>query len=120
MMRSQFIIPEELNYLIEDENLTLILTITDPDINDTDASIIEWLVDGFLQSQYTNQRQISYLDTSPGENWTVRIIPSDGIDNGTISSESYYIQSRPAIQDLTTIIEQDIAPLIKQIEKQIR
>ncbi len=101
------LILEELNQLIEDENLTLILTITDPDINDTDASLIEWLKDGMIQPQFTNQIGISYLDTSPGETWTIRITPSDGIDSGVIRNKSYFIQSRPYIQDLTTIVEQD-------------
>jgi len=98
---------EELDYLLENENITLILTISDPDVNDTDASLIEWMVDGILRSQYTNQRTISSSDTNPGENWTVVITPSDGVDNGFISSRSIIIESIPYIQNLTAIVEQD-------------
>ncbi|MHA1978470.1 MAG: hypothetical protein ACW98I_16320 [Candidatus Hodarchaeales archaeon] len=98
---------EEPDYLLENENITLLLTISDPDANDNDSSLIEWMVDGILRSQYTNQRTISSSDTNPGENWTVVITPSDGVDNGFISYRSRIIESIPYIQNLTAIVEQD-------------
>ncbi|PWI47618.1 hypothetical protein CEE45_10655 [Candidatus Heimdallarchaeota archaeon B3_Heim] len=105
---TSLILVEEPGYLIEDENITIVLTITDPDFNDTDASIIEWMINGTLQPQYTNQREISFIETNPGDNWTIIITPSDGIDNGAIFTKWVIIESRPHIQNLTAIIEQDL------------
>ncbi len=98
---------EEPGYLLENENISLILIIFDPDVNDTDSSLIEWMINGTLQPQYTDLRVISFSDTNPGENWTVIITPSDGVDYGSIVSRSIIIESVPYIQNLTAIIEQD-------------
>ena len=43
----------------------------------------------------------------PGDNWTAIVIPSDGIDNGTVTQLQILVESRPNINDFTIIAQKD-------------
>jgi len=94
-------------YLVEDENINISLTLLDPDVNDTDSSYLEWYRNGEYQPQFDNVVFIGSDATTPGDNWIAVVTPSDGIDNGTLAQLEILIESRPNIQNFTTIIEKD-------------
>jgi hypothetical protein len=50
---------------------------------------IEWFRNGILMEELTDLRTISYENTQKGEEWTVKVTPSDGIVEGP--SESTYV-----------------------------
>ena len=56
----------------------------------------EWLLGGQVQTAYTS----SYLPssaTSKGEQWTVNVIPSDGLTTGLAATDSVVIQNTPPV-----------------------
>jgi hypothetical protein len=65
--------------------------------NDNDNSTIEWYINGINQPQFKNRTSIPANQTQPGEAWTVVVIPNDGYDNGTNVTISFFIESRPSI-----------------------
>ncbi|MFX1285665.1 MAG: hypothetical protein ACFFB5_18640 [Promethearchaeota archaeon] len=92
------------DFLIEDEDINVSLTLLDIDLGDSDLSFFNWYVNGSYQSQYDNLRLIPQDQTHPGQNWTVQIRPFDGFDNGSLISMSIFIESRPAIQEFVSYI----------------
>jgi hypothetical protein len=104
---SNLIIIQSTGYLVEDENITILFTISDPDINDTDNSLLVWVLNGVPQPQFENQSVIPYSATTPGDIWTIFVTPSDGYNTGLTKNKSILIESRPRIQNLTAVIEQD-------------
>ncbi len=95
------------SFIVEDENITIQISIIDPDIGDIDSSYFEWYLNGNYQSQFTNRRVLNQNETSPNQIWTIIITPSDGENNGTFSTQIVFIESRPQIENLTVIEEQD-------------
>lgn len=87
------------DFLVEDEDINVKLTLLEIDSGDTDLSFLSWFVNGSYQSQYDNLRLIPEDQTHPGQNWTVWIRPFDGFDNGSLVSLSFLIESRPTIQE---------------------
>jgi hypothetical protein len=99
----QFVGTENPNFIVEDENLTLIYTFFDADPTDNDTSFIKWYVDYgdgvvFYLSNYTNNTVIPSSILQPGQIWFVEIIPNDGEENGIIlASVNKTIEDRPDI-----------------------
>ncbi len=95
------------DFLIEDEDINVSITLLEIDPGDIDLSFFSWYVNGSYQFQYDNLRLIPEDQTHPGQTWTVWIRPFDGFDNGSLASLSFFIESRPTIQEFFSNINSE-------------
>ena len=72
---------------ITGDDLTADYDWLDQDTMDSEAgSQIRWYKNGVLQPAYNDSLTINAVDTAKGENWYFTIIPSDGIDQGSVKT----------------------------------
>ncbi|MHA2169982.1 MAG: DUF2341 domain-containing protein [Candidatus Kariarchaeaceae archaeon] len=89
-------------FLVEDEDINISINLSDVDPGDGDSSYIIWMVDGTIQTDYTNLRAIPAEVTEPGQIWTANITASDGFDNASsVYSYIFNIESRPRIENFS-------------------
>jgi len=79
---------------------SIVVASTDIDAADSVSFSFEWLVDG-LPSGETGA-QVSFLLTSPGEDWTCRVTPNDGTDDGPAGDSTVSVTAGCASLNGTT------------------
>jgi hypothetical protein len=67
-----------------DQDIELNYTFTDPDGHSESGTRIRWFRNNLPVSTYDNQCILPATATIPGESWTAKIIPSDGLEFGAV------------------------------------
>lgn len=100
-----YLIPEQ-PFVYND--IDLIYTFNDPDGHLQSGTMIRWFKNNLPVTKYDNLCTLPASATSIGESWTAKIIPSDGIEFGTISeTTSVVIQSADFGFDFVEILPAD-------------
>ena len=74
------------------EDLTVSYSYSDADNDPESGTMIRWLKNGVAQSSYNDMTTLPSSATSFGENWAVKVTPSDGTDTGaTVQSQDVTI-----------------------------
>lgn len=66
------------------QDVELNYTYHDPDDHSESGTKIRWFKNNILQSSYDDMCILPSTATNPGESWTAKIIPSDGLEFGTV------------------------------------
>jgi hypothetical protein len=74
------------HFFTENEDIKVVYSFLDLDIQDSDESKIMWYVNGVYQPEYDNLTTIYSNQTHSGEEWSVQILPSDGESVGSLQS----------------------------------
>jgi len=84
------------------DNITCTYTFSDQDNETETATLIEWFVDGAVNTTFENYTTINSTNISKNQVWSCSVTPSDGIGFGAnINSSNITIQNSPPI--LSTI-----------------
>lgn len=76
------------------EDIELDYTYHDADSHDQSGSKIRWFKNGIHQPAYDDICILTYAATSPGDSWSAKIIPSDGLEYGqVVETSSVLVQS---------------------------
>ncbi|MFW9903504.1 MAG: DUF2341 domain-containing protein [Candidatus Thorarchaeota archaeon] len=96
------------HFLVEDQDVNINYTFVRGLVyRKDDFSILKWYVNGVYRSEYDGQKLISAVKTHPGEIWTIKVYPFDGVENGITSNLSVIIESRPTINSFGIEIKPD-------------
>ncbi len=99
---------EYTGFFVEDEDVSISISVFDIDTGDSELSYITWSVNGVYYSSYDNLRIIPNNATIAGDTWNATILASDGFANATsLVYFSLFIESRPMIHNFTAAIVKD-------------
>ncbi len=101
---------EYTGFFVENEDVSIAISVLDIDIGDSELSYITWTVNGVPNSLYDNLRTIPKNGTQAGDTWNATILASDGYDNTTsLFYFSLFIQSSPKIHNFTAnVVEEEV------------
>ncbi|MHA2316242.1 MAG: DUF2341 domain-containing protein [Candidatus Hodarchaeales archaeon] len=99
---------EYTGFFVEDEDVSISISIFDIDTGDSELSYITWSINGVYDSIYDNLRIIPNNATKAGDIWNATILASDGFANATsLFYSSLFIESRPMIHNFTAAVVKD-------------
>ena len=75
------------------DNIDLIYTYNDPDDHDQSGTKIRWFKNNLPVERYNGLCTLPFTATNPGESWTAKIVPSDGLEFGAMVETSAVVIS---------------------------